>query len=182
MKLLITAFEPFGNDNFNNSIKVLEKLDIECIKKIIPVSYPDAEIEVKKLVELYNPDFIIHLGMAKSREKLTIEQIAKNKLEFKIPDNAGNILNQPISLDYKEDFIKNKIDFLPICNQDPFKDKLYLSLDAGTYICNYVYFTSLINYPDKTIIFIHIPSFSDKCDVNLCVNTIKDFIDYMKGI
>lgn len=180
MKTLVTAFEPFGSDSFNNSLDILNKISIQCIKEILPVSYPDASVKVKKLIKEYQPDIIIHLGMAKSRKTLTIEQMAVNKLTFSIPDNNGNLLNQAI-FENELDYIKNKIDFNNICNDPLFQDRLYLSNDAGTYICNYVYYTSLFNYPDKYVSFIHIPCLNNECDFEFCLKTIEDFINYMKG-
>ena len=43
MKILMTAFEPFGNNQFNSTITALNNIDLENVTKLIlPVTYPGA--------------------------------------------------------------------------------------------------------------------------------------------
>ena len=103
MKILMTAFEPFGNNQFNSTITALNNIDLENVTKLIlPVTYPGAFQYLKSNLNI-KPDFIILLGMAASREIITIEERAINNLSFKIPDNNNLIINnQKISLNNNE--------------------------------------------------------------------------------
>ena len=91
MRITVTAFEPFGGLKTNSSFIALSQLDDDIDKIILPVSYPDAYIHLKN--NLKESNFIIMLGMAASRNIITIEERAKNILEFKIPDNSGQVLS-----------------------------------------------------------------------------------------
>ena len=93
MKITITAFEPFGGFNTNSSYVALSKLSNLAIDKIVlPVSYPDAYVTLKETIKETN--FIILLGMAAKREKVSIEVRAKNLLDFRIPDNNQQIITK----------------------------------------------------------------------------------------
>ena len=99
MKITITAFEPFGGFNTNSSYIALSKLnDLNIDRIILPVSYPDAYVVLKESIQ--ETDFIILLGMASKRDKISIEERAKNLLEFKIPDNNNQIIQNFACIDY----------------------------------------------------------------------------------
>ena len=87
MRITVTAFEPFGGFNTNSSFTAISQLDDSIDKLILPVSYPDAYIYLKE--HLKESDLIILLGMAASRKTISLEERARNILEFKIPDNRG---------------------------------------------------------------------------------------------
>lgn len=53
MKILVTAFEEFGNVKGNSSLEVLKRLDIKD-KIILPVSYKRAKEELVKAVSNIN--------------------------------------------------------------------------------------------------------------------------------
>ena len=116
MKILMTAFEPFGNNQFNSTITALNNIDLENVTKLIlPVTYPGAFQYLKSNLNI-KPDFIILLGMAASREIITIEERAINNLSFKIPDNNNlTINNQKISLNNNE-YLYSKINIDDLIN------------------------------------------------------------------
>lgn len=182
MKILMTAFEPFGNNQFNSTITALNNIDLENVTKLIlPVTYPGAFQYLKSNLNI-KPDFIILLGMAASREIITIEERAVNNLSFKIPDNNNLIINnQKISLNNNE-YLYSKMNIDDLINH--LKNSHYnveKSIDAGKYICNFLYYKVLEEY-DVPSIFIHIPPYKEKEDFDLLNNLLNEVIMYLKKL
>ena len=109
MKILMTCFGAFGGFTTNSTELALSKLNYLDIDRInLPVSYPDAYVVLKQLMK--ECDFIIMLGMAASRDKISIEERAKNSLEFKIPDNNRQIITNRLISDEGPEYIYSKVD------------------------------------------------------------------------
>lgn len=87
MKILVTAFEEFGNVKGNSSLEVLKRLDIKD-KIILPVSYKRAKEELAKAVSNIKPDFVLCLGQAGKESKIRIEMLGINYTRGSIPDNV----------------------------------------------------------------------------------------------
>jgi pyrrolidone-carboxylate peptidase len=120
--------------------------------------------------------------MAASREIITIEERAINNLSFKIPDNNNLIINnQKISLNNNE-YLYSKINIDDLINH--LKNLHYnveKSIDAGKYICNFLYYKVLEEY-DVPSIFIHIPPYKEKVDFDLLNNLLNEVIMYLKKL
>jgi pyroglutamyl-peptidase len=96
VKLLLTAFEPFGGETMNPSL--------EAARQIKDLSFPGASVRVEELpVDRYHavevalealrqarPDIVIMLGEAGGRFRINPERVAINVDDFRNPDNAGN--------------------------------------------------------------------------------------------
>ncbi len=182
MKILMTAFEPFGNNQFNSTITAINNIDLENVTKLIlPVTYPGAFQYLQSNMAI-KPDLIILLGMATSREIVTIEERAINELSFKIPDNNNvTINNQKISLNNsKYLYSKVKVDDL-VDHLKKYNYKVEKSIDAGRYICNFLYYKVLEEYNVPSI-FIHIPPYKEKVDFDLLNNLLIETIKYLKKL
>jgi pyroglutamyl-peptidase len=150
MKLLLTGFEPFGGQTVNPSGRVVETLATHAIPgvdlhtAILPV---DGERGPTTLLDAYQstqPDAVICLGEAGRRMRISIERVAINLLDYRLPDNAGRqITDEPIIADGPAAYFCT----LPV-------RALYqavldagvpaeLSLSAGTFLCNQVTYTLL---------------------------------------
>lgn len=180
MRIVVTAFEPFGGFDTNSSYLALDRLNYLDIEKVVlPVSYPDAYVVLREIVK--ECDFIILLGMAASRTKISIEERAKNLLEFKIPDNHHQIINNRLISDDADEYLYSKVDIdkmINYLNQDD--DIVYKSNDAGTYICNYLYFKVLQTYNVPSI-FIHLPNYKTQDDYEKLDIFFNKLINYIKG-
>lgn len=180
MRIVVTAFEPFGGFDTNSSYLALDRLNYLDIERVVlPVSYPDAYVVLKELVK--ECDFIILLGMAASRTKISIEERAKNLLEFKIPDNHHQIIKNRLISDDADEYLYSKVDInkmINYLNQDD--DIVYKSTDAGTYICNYLYFKVLQTY-DVPSIFIHLPNYKTQDDYEKLDIFFNKLINYLRG-
>ncbi|EGD50084.1 Pyroglutamyl-peptidase I, partial [Thermoanaerobacter ethanolicus JW 200] len=95
---LVTAFDPFGGENINPSYEVLKNLKdniegAEIIKIQVPtVFYLSVEKAIEKIKEV-KPDAVLSIGQAGGRYDITVERIAINIDDARIPDNIGQ---QPI--------------------------------------------------------------------------------------
>ncbi len=94
MKLLLTAFDPFGGEAVNAAWEAADLLpdrigEIEIIKRMVPTEFVRSIETVTAAVEALGPDAVLCLGQAAGRAALTPERIALNLRDARIPDNAG---------------------------------------------------------------------------------------------
>lgn len=173
MKLLLTGFEPFGGSDINPSEQVVKKLadkkikGIELITAILPVDREAGPEKLIRAVEKNQPDAVICLGEARGRMAISIERVAVNLMDYRIEDNAGNLIqDQPIIPDGSPAYFCT----LPVRKLMEAVQKVdvpaQLSLSAGAFLCNQVIYT-LLHYLDTHKIntpagFIHLPSLPEQ--------------------
>ena len=163
MKILVTGFEPFGGEAVNPSQLVLRALprrigEAELLPLTLPVSFARAGELALAAVAAEKPGAVLALGQAGGRAGLTLERIAVNLADARIPDNDGC---QP-----REE---------PLCPGGP--DGLFaslplgrlleaireaglpasLSLSAGTFVCNALLYRLRHGAPEVPAGFLHLP-------------------------
>lgn len=99
MKILVTAFEPFGGDPENASLEAVRRLatawadapqpGIELVTGTLPVAFADAGPALDALVAQHAPDAVLAVGEAGGRAAITPERWGANEDDARIPDNAG---------------------------------------------------------------------------------------------
>lgn len=94
MKLLLTAFEPFGGETVNAAWEAVNLLPdrlgkVELVKRTVPTEFVRSIETVTAAVEAVCPDAVLCVGQAGGRAALTPERIAVNLRDARIPDNAG---------------------------------------------------------------------------------------------
>lgn len=172
-KVLITAFEPFSIFKNNPTIDVLEFIPnlnevdlsyIEYKKIILPVHYQKASEILEKQIALFQPDEIILMGLNSSVDKIQLENRARNINDSNVLDNLGNqIKNKPIIPNHDE-FLYTEhavIDIMSYLLENGMEAGI--SNNCGTFVCNDLYYRTLINH--KNALFIHIPNVTTKEDV-----------------
>lgn len=167
MKVLITGFDPFGGEKVNPSFEAVRKLEnkisgADIVKVQIPTVFNKSVEMLEKAIERENPDVVICVGQAGGRFDVTIERVAINWEDARIPDNEGN---QPMDRKIFEDGENAYFSNLPIksmvtemkANGIPAS----VSNTAGTYVCNHLMYglMYLINkkHPEIRGGFIHVP-------------------------
>lgn len=169
IKILITAFGPFQNISINPSQVLLEKLkvDLQSISgieftfNVLEVSYRAVDEFFYQLSSTY--DWIINMGVASNDRKPRIETIARNQVHGK--DIYGFEHLSPIIDSSASDLSTNFPNIIINRILDQFDDEITLSTDAGSYLCNYIYYKSLANFRDNTkVIFIHTADFGQRND------------------
>lgn len=138
MKILVTAFEEFGNVKGNSSLEVLKRLDIKD-KIILPVSYKRSKEELAKAVSNIKPDFVLCLGQAGKESKIRIEMLGINYTRESIPDNDGVLFDRGFVKEGGSLALRCNLNIEDIVAKLNKKIPCYLSLSAGAYICNTTY-------------------------------------------
>lgn len=169
MKILLTGFEPFDDSTTNPSSEIIEAFPNDpfpthdILKKVLPVDSSSAVDWVKSTLPVFKPEIVLHLGEASGRPMVSLEKVAINWMDFRIADNAGNqIKDQKIFADAPDAFFST----MPLGKiQENIKSAeipVEISLSAGAYLCNQVFFSSMyyLNHFQINAIcgFIHLPS------------------------
>ena len=99
MKLLLTAFDPFGGEKINPALEAVKRVqdkigDLEIVKLEVPTVFYKSIDTVANAIEKEHPDVVLCIGQAGGRFDLTPERVAININDARIPDNEGN---QPLS-------------------------------------------------------------------------------------
>jgi len=93
--VLVTGFEAFAGDAVNPSAEVARALDGRVIEgrrvvaAVLPCVFDACAVELNRLQRRHRPELILCLGMARGRAGITVERIAINLDDARIPDNAG---------------------------------------------------------------------------------------------
>ena len=167
--IIVTAFEPFNGRETNTSLEVLKNINIRNVyKKILPVSWDRSRQEITKLFDL-GPDLVILCGEAGGRKLIALEEKAVNLMNAEIPDNDGEYRKNQKIYDSVDSYSSN-IDVYQIANKINEKEELvYVSTDAGRYICNTTYYHTLSivygNTYSTKVVFIHLPVSENEEDV-----------------
>lgn len=94
MKILVTGFDPFGNETVNPAFEAVKFLPdsiagAEIMKLEIPTSFKRSEQAVEAAIQQYTPDVVINVGQAGGASCVRLEQVAVNLAQARIPDNDG---------------------------------------------------------------------------------------------
>ena len=167
MKILVTGFEPFGGETINPAYEVVKRLKdniggAEVIKLEVPTAFNKSiETAVEKMKQI-NPDFVLNIGQAGGRYDISVERVAINISDARIPDNLNQ---QPVDVKIDEKGENAYFASIPIKDiAEAIKAKnipASVSDSAGTYVCNHLMY-GVLNYINQNNLntkagFIHIP-------------------------
>lgn len=167
MKLLITGFDPFGGESMNPAYEAVKMLPdsmkgLEIIKLEVPTVFSKGAEKMKAAIREHRPNFVICVGQAGGRSAVTVEKVAINLKDARIPDNEGN---QPLDEKIKEDGENAYFSSLPVkamvtkMNENGIPAAL--SYTAGTYVCNELMYQLLYmldrEFKEARGGFIHVP-------------------------
>ncbi|SEQ11860.1 pyroglutamyl-peptidase [Rosenbergiella nectarea] len=165
--VLLTGFEPFGDESINPSWEVVSRLEgvtdaEECIVCVqLPCVFGESLQVLLAAIARYSPTLVIAVGQAGGRTDISLERIAINIDDARIPDNQGY---QPIDKPVVENGPAAWFSTLPIkaivnaLQQEGIPASV--SQTAGTYVCNHVMYGLLHALGDKPEVkagFMHIP-------------------------
>jgi pyroglutamyl-peptidase len=149
--LVVTGFEPFAGASVNPSAEVAKRMDGRRFgaalvrAAVLPVEHARAAADVAALLDAGDDvRAVVHLGLAGERAQIALERVAINVMDYSIPDNEGF---QPIDEPCVPGGPAAYFSTLPL---RPLLGALhaaavpaYLSSTAGTYLCNFVMYTTL---------------------------------------
>ncbi len=162
MTVLVTGFEPFGGSEVNPSQRLVEALDGDVAKALLPVSYARAAAALRSAVAEHEPDVVICFGQADGRSGISVERFAHNLDEATTTDNdAAPGSGAPIDRDGPAAYRST----LPV-------DEIVAALreagipaapsrDAGGFLCNHVFYVLMRvlaqERPQVRGGFVHVP-------------------------
>ena len=146
MRALVTGFEPFGGDRTNPSFEALRRLPsrlggLDIATRALPVVYGAALPALREIIATAAPDIVLCVGLAGGRAELSLERVAINIDDARIPDNDGN---QPIDRPVVPGAPAAYFATLPIKAAVAALRQAGLpaavSNSAGTFLCNHVFY------------------------------------------
>lgn len=167
MKILLTAFDPFGGEKINPALEAVklvkaEDLTAELIKLEVPTVFHKSIKTVQEAMRKHKPDAVLCVGQAGGRFQLTPERVAINLDDARIPDNEGQQpVDEPIIADGADAYfaslpIKAMVESIKAENLPA-----AVSNTAGTFVCNHlmygVLYTIAKEFPQCRGGFIHVP-------------------------
>lgn len=93
-KILVTGFDPFGGEPVNPAFEAVKLLPesiagVSVVKLEIPTVFTRSAMVVEEAIEREKPDYVLCIGQAGGRSAVTVEKVAINLAEARIPDNDG---------------------------------------------------------------------------------------------
>ena len=117
VRILLTGFEPFGNDDYNPSAEAVERVSnirgARIEKLILPVVWGTAFERMQTVWEDFSPDLVLMTGLAGGSDRIRIERVGIN-LCGAAKDSLGKYpkeLFQPVQADV--DFTVGDMNILP---------------------------------------------------------------------
>jgi pyroglutamyl-peptidase len=164
--VLLTGFEPFDGAAINPSWEAVRQLDgwsgegFIVKARELPCVFGDAAEALRGYVDALRPDIVIAVGQAGGRPEISLERIAINVDDARIPDNAGR---QPVDVPVVANGPAAWFTTLPIkaivAAIRARGIKAGVSQTAGTFVCNHVFYALMHHLRGQAVKagFIHVP-------------------------
>lgn len=167
MKILFTGFDPFGGESINPAYEAVRSLPdqisgTEIIKAQVPTVFGRDGIILENAIVKYRPDAVVCVGQAGGRSCITVEQVAINLVEARIPDNEEKqphgipVIDGGPAAYFSTLPVKDIVEKMKNC-QIPAE----VSYSAGVFVCNDIMYRLLhlidTSYPAIRGGFIHVP-------------------------
>jgi pyroglutamyl-peptidase len=183
--VLLTGFDPFGGDSLNPSWQAVQSLHHKRIAghKIVAAQLPTvfgASLrELTRLLHAHQPTLVICVGQAGGRAAISLERVAINVNDARIPDNAAA---QPVDTPVVAGGPAAYFTSLPIkaMLQALLRDGIAaeVSQTAGTFVCNHVFYGLMHELATKRGFkrtrggFVHVPWLPGQGQPNLATEEL----------
>ena len=145
--VLVTGFDPFGGSAVNPSYEAVHAVDgrevagHRIVGAELPTVFGRAIEELYALMQQHRPKLVLCTGQAGGRAALSLERVAINVNDARIPDNAGS---QPVDTAVIPGGPAAYFTSLPIkaMLQALLAEGINaeVSQTAGTFVCNHVFY------------------------------------------
>jgi len=165
--LLVTGFEPFAGDDINPSGELARLLHgrrvgaAQVAGVCLPCVFDRALPALMAALQQHRPHWVLALGLAGSRSAISVERVAINLVDARIPDNAGA---QPVDQAVLADAPAAYFTGLPakaiVADLIAAGHRAELSYSAGSFVCNQVFYAlmrALAQRPGVVGGFVHLP-------------------------
>lgn len=199
MKIIVTGFDPFGGEKINPSIECVKALPevegVELIRLELPTVFKESAKRLNEVINEVKPDAVLSVGQAGGRPGITMERIAINVDDARIPDN---ISQQPIDEEIQVEGEAAYFSTLPIKRIVKAIREAGISAEvsnsAGTFVCNHIMYQALFaaTKADKPFKagFMHIPFIPEQTAdkpslpleestkaLQIAIETIRDYLN-----
>ena len=148
--ILLTGFQPFGGDTVNPSGDIAKAIDGRrfgpfAVRGIVlPVEHVAARRAVAAALDEAGLGAVLHLGLAGGRARIALEQIGVNAMDYPLPDAAGRVVTgEPCASGGPAAHFATLPTRAILAALTAEGVPAYLSYTAGTYLCNYVLYSTL---------------------------------------
>lgn len=145
--VLLTGFEPFGGQARNPSAEIARALDGRTIRgrrvvgAVLPCAFGVSGSRLRQLLRRHRPELVIACGLAGGRTGFSVERVAINLQDARLPDNRGA---QPIDRPVVRGGPAAHWSTLPVkaivARLNRAGVTAAISQTAGTFVCNHVFY------------------------------------------
>lgn len=165
MKILVSAFEPFGGGTQNSSQLVLKEIEKNSPSSVqlklifdVPVVFDEAYAHLRSPIQQFQPDAIVALGQAEGRPCVTIESAAYNWMDTTGADNKGYSPQKQKIDPHAQDLWRTSLTAQKLVRAvNAAGLSCEISLTPGSFVCNRLMFDLLRFEPQIPSGFIHLP-------------------------
>ena len=179
--VLLTGFEPFDKAAVNPSWEAVRQLDgvplsegVTMVARCLPCAFATAAETLLQLINELHPAMVIATGLGPGRSDISIERVAINVNDARIPDNLGA---QPIDIAVVDGGPAAYFSTLPIKGMvKAVRDAgiaASVSQTAGTFVCNQVFYRlqhALVGTGVRSG-FIHVPGLPGSSEPSIVLST-----------
>ncbi|MGB5852315.1 MAG: pyroglutamyl-peptidase I [Rhodanobacter sp.] len=166
-RILLTGFDPFGGETINPSWEAARALHgrriggHRVVARQIPTEFAASLRLLKAALRETAPAIVLGVGQAGGRAQLSLERVAINLQDARIPDNAGaQPIDEPVIASAPAAYFSTLPLKAMLAALHEAGVPAALSQTAGTYVCNHLAYAMLHWTARKRGVragFIHIP-------------------------
>ena len=140
MSVLVTGFEPFGDATSNPSWAAVSTMDgVHAVR--LPCTFADSIPALRVAIDECQPDLVLCTGLAAGRVGLSVERVAINVDDARIPDNAGaQPIDEPIVPGGPAAYFSGLPIKACVAALRAAGVPAAVSQTAGTFVCNHVFY------------------------------------------
>lgn len=170
-KILITGFGPFPGMPENPSTTLAYELAKRAestfpnhtfVAHSFATEWASAERDLTRLYEIHDPILVLHFGMGNQKSAIHIERMARNQASGEADANGCRGCNGPILKSAPTRLKSNMPHYSVLQDLRANAINAHISNNAGSYLCNFIYFKSLTNARAQATppiaAFIHLPT------------------------
>lgn len=165
--VLLTGFAPFGGESSNPSWDAVQRLAGKSVRghrivaRCLPTAFGSSLEALRQAIHDTEPALVLCVGQAGGRAQLSLERIAINIDDARIPDNDGaRPIDEPVVAGGPAAYFSDLPIKAMLAALREAGIPAEVSQTAGTYVCNHVFYGlmhALRRHPGVRGGFVHIP-------------------------
>lgn len=166
MKALVTGFDAFGGGRINASQEAVSRLPsrvagMTVVTARLPTSFSRAAPKLRAVIAREQPDIVLCVGLAADRAAISIERVAVNLDDARLPDNDhAQPMDRPVIRGGPAAYFSSLPVHAIVTRLKAEKIPCELSMSAGTFVCNHVFYALMHLAARKQRFragFVHVP-------------------------